>query len=289
MQSFSRYRAYLVPVVLALVTLGIWTAVFAEGTRGALTVAVLDVGQGDSIFIESPTGVQVIVDGGPDGSLLRELNKVMQSFDRSIDAVVETHPDADHIAGFVDLLQRYEVSVFIEPGITKETLTWEALQREVAEQKIPHLIARRGMRLVLGGGAELEVLYPDSDVSNLPASKANEGGVVMKLSYGEASMLLMADVSSKVETYLVGLDSSRLDVDLLKVGHHGSRTSTSDAFVKAVTPAAAIVSVGADNNYGHPTSDVLNTLTKNASAVLRTDKEGTVVFISNGGEFVRLK
>jgi beta-lactamase superfamily II metal-dependent hydrolase len=145
------------------------------------------------------------------------------------------------------------------------------------------------MVLQLGGGVNLEVLYPDTDVSTLSPNKANEGGVVMKLTYGEATMLLMADVSSKVETYLVGLDGAVLDTDLLKVGHHGSRTSTSDMFVKSVTPAAAVISVGGDNSYGHPTSDVLNTLQSNSVPVLRTDEEGTIVFISNGGEFVRVK
>jgi beta-lactamase superfamily II metal-dependent hydrolase len=111
----------------------------------------------------------------------------------------------------------------------------------------------------------------------------------MKLTFGEATMLLMADVSSKVEARLVAVEGSGLDVDLLKVGHHGSRTSTSDAFVKAATPAAAIISVGGSNRYGHPTSDVLQTLTKNAATPLRTDEEGTIVFVSNGGEFVRVR
>ncbi|MDZ4226334.1 MAG: MBL fold metallo-hydrolase [Patescibacteria group bacterium] len=289
MEFWRAYRQYVVLGMLALVTLGIWAAVFAEERSGVLTVAVLDVGQGDSIFIESPTGVQIIVDGGPDASLLRELPGVMGSFDRSVDAIIETHPDADHIAGFVDLLDRYEVGAFLEPGIPKETLTFEVLQQKVGKHEIPHLLARRGMRLLIGGGAELEVLYPDTDVSELSSSKANEGGIVMKLTYGEATMLLMADVSSKIETYLVGLDGETLDTDLLKVGHHGSRTSTSDAFVKAVTPAAAVISVGGDNTYGHPTSDVINTLISNNVPVLRTDQEGTIVFVSNGGEFVRTK
>ena len=282
-------RSYLLLGVLFCITLGLWAAVFAESTRGVLTVAILDVGQGDSIFIESPTGVQILVDGGPDASLLRELPGVMGVFDRSLDAVVETHPDADHIAGLVDVFERYEVEAFIEPGIPKDTLTYERLQQEVKEEGAAHLLARRGMRLELGGGAELKVLFPDTDVSGLSSDKANEGGVVMKLTYGEATMLFMADVSSKVEARLITLEGSELDVDLLKVGHHGSRTSTSDAFVKAVTPAAAIISVGAENNYGHPTSDVLQTLTKNAATPLRTDQEGTVIFVSNGGEFVRVR
>jgi len=99
----------------------VWSAVYAQSaswrTGGTLTFAVLNVGQGDSLYIEGPTGIQVVVDGGPDGSLLRELPKVMPLFDRSLDAVIETHPDADHISGFIDLLKRYEVGYFIEPGI----------------------------------------------------------------------------------------------------------------------------------------------------------------------------
>lgn len=289
MQALFKHRQYVVVGILFLVVVGVWAAVFAAERTGVLTVAVLNVGQGDSIFIESPTGAQVLVDGGPDSSLLRELPSVMSPFDRTLDAIVETHPDADHIAGFVDLLERYQVGAFVESGIPKETLTFEVLQQQVQEQGIPHLLARRGMRLVLGGGAELEVLYPTGSVANLSASKANEGGVVMRLTYGEATMLLMADVSSKVEAQLVQLEGVALDTDLLKVGHHGSRTSTSDAFVKAASPAAAVISVGGDNSYGHPTQDVLETLQRHNVTTLRTDTEGTVVFISNGGEFVRTR
>jgi len=289
MQSLWRYRPYILVGALAAVTLAIWIAVFAEQRTGVLTVAVMDVGQGDAIYIQSPTGVEILVDGGPDSSVLRELPTLMQPFDRSLDAVIETHPDADHIAGLVDIFMRYNVGAFIEPGVPKDTATFVALINEVEEKDTPHLIARRGMRLDLGRGAVLEVLYPDVDVSTLSPSKANDGGVVMRLTYGEATMLLTGDISSKVETQLIKLDDSVLDIDLLKVGHHGSRTSTSDAFVKAVTPAAAIISVGGDNRYGHPTQDVLKTLSSNNVKTLRTDEEGTIVFTSNGGEFVRAR
>jgi competence protein ComEC len=289
MPKLWRYRQYVVLGVLVLVAIGIWVAVVAEGRTGVLTVAVMDVGQGDAIYIQSPTGIEILIDGGPDSSVLRVLSELMQPFDRTIDAVIETHPDADHSAGLVDVMERYTVRAFIEPGVPKDTATFAALLRSVKEQGMPRLIARRGMRLELGRGAVLEVLYPDHDISSIAQSKSNDGGIVMRLTYGEASMLLMADVSSKVEAQLLALESSQLDADILKVGHHGSRTSTSDAFVKAVTPAAAVISVGGDNRYGHPTQDVLKTLTNNNVKTLRTDEEGTVVFTSNGEEFVRSK
>lgn len=286
MRRLCRYKAYGVAGVLLVGTVAIWVAVFAEERAGVLTVAVMDVGQGDAIYIQSPTGIEVLIDGGPDSSVLRELPTLMQPFDRTLDVVIETHPDADHTAGLVDVLGRYQVRAFVEPGVPKNTATFATLLREVDEKDIPHVVARRGMQLELGGGALLEVLYPDTDVSTISSNKANDGGIVARLTYGEASMLFMADVSNKIEARLLTLDGSALDADLLKVGHHGSRTSTSDAFVKAVTPAAAIISVGKDNRYGHPTNDVLTTLERNKVKTLRTDEEGTVVFTSNGGEFV---
>ncbi len=251
-----------------------------------LTFAVLDVGQGDALYIESPTGVQVLVDGGPGDALLQALPTVMPALDRSLDAIIETHPDADHISGFVELLQRYEVGAFIEPGLHKDTATAAALNKEVDQERIPRVLARRGMELDLGGGAVLRVLYPDHDVSGLPNDQVNEGGVVMELRYGASEALLMADVSKSVEDRLLKLDAKELDSDVLKVGHHGSRYSTSQSFVQAVSPEAAVISVGADNRYGHPTQEVLDRLVAYGVQILRTDQEGTVVCVSNKEEFV---
>ncbi len=287
MFRFIRFRAYVVLGALFFVALGISAAVFTEERSHVLTVAFLNVGQGDSIYIESPTGVQLVIDGGPDSSILRELPTVMGAFDRTVDALVETHPDADHVAGLVDVLERYEVDAFIEPGITKRTVTWQRLMKEVKDAGISHLIARRGMRLELGRGAELTVLYPDFDVSTLSASKSNEGGVVMRLTYGESNLLLMADVPKKVEERLISLGED-LDSDILKVGHHGSKGSTGSDFIGAVSPAAAIISVG-KNSYGHPTQEALRVLSDHNVKTLRTDEEGTIVFVSDGGEFVRTR
>ena len=168
MPFLRRYFSYLVLAALVLISVGIWSAVWAESAPGKLIVAVLDVGQGDSIFIESPTGTQIIIDGGPDDSILRDLPEVMPLSDRSLDAVLATHLDADHITGFVDLLKRYSVGNFIESGLVKSTLTARTLEKEVDSERIPRIIARRGMILDLGGGAELDVLAPDFDVSKLP-------------------------------------------------------------------------------------------------------------------------
>ncbi len=287
MQNLWRYRSYVVVGALAFVVGVIWWAAYTEAQPGKLTVAVLDVGQGDSIYIESPTGTELIIDGGPDSSILRDLPKVMNPFDKTIDALIETHPDADHIGGFVDVLRRYNVGAFIEPGIPKNTATAQTLLEEVGEERATHVIARRGMYMELGGGAELHILFPDFDVSTLSESKSNEGGIVARLVYGDTSMLFMADVSKKVEERLIVLEGEKLQSDILKVGHHGSKNSTSEEFLKTVLPAAALISVGEKNRYGHPTEEVLTELSLQNIKTLRTDEEGTIIFESDGKEFVQ--
>lgn len=273
-------------IMLALLCVGIWSAVYAEEPQGSgqLTFAMLDVGQGDALYIESPTGVQVLVDAGPGSAVLRELAMVMPPLDRTLDAIVETHPDADHVGGFAALLERYAVGVYLTPGIPKDTAVVRALLGEVDAQDISTLQARRGMVLDLGGGAFLRVLYPEGDVAHLSA-RANDGGVVMQLIYGETEALLMGDVPVWVENRLMQLEGAALQSDLLKVGHHGSRTSTGFGFVGLVAPQRALVSSGANNSYGHPTPEVLSTLERHGAEVLRTDQNGTIVCVSDGAVF----
>jgi len=268
----------------------VWSAVYAQPEHGVLTFAVLDVGQGDSLYIEGPTGIEVLVDGGPNDSILRELPHVMPQFDRSFDAVIETHPDADHITGFIDLLKRYEVDNFIEPGIEKDSITAKTLEQEIADEKIPRVIARRGMWLDLGGGAQLQILFPDFDPTHIAANKDNDGGIVAHLVYGKTSVLLTADTDFAVEDHLMSISTSTdLESTILKVGHHGSKTSTSDKFVEEVNPHYAVISVGAHNTYGHPTKRVLDTLSSHNIQTLRTDQDGTIIFHSDGETFTRVQ
>lgn len=292
MRSFlflKRYGVFLFVGVLAAFCALVWTLALTLPPRGVLTFAVLNVGQGDSLYIQGPTGIEVVVDGGPDNSLLQELPKVMAPFDRSLDAVIETHPDADHVAGFIDLLKRYHVGAFIEPGIQKDTQTAAALEQEIADEKIPRYIARRGMVLDLGGGAELDILFPDRDVSHINQNRDNDGGIVAHLVYGKTSVLLTADTSTVVEEHLLQIDPQSLHSDILKVAHHGSKYSSEEAYVTAVAPRVALISVGAYNTYGHPTKETLDTLARYNVQIFRTDKDGTLIFHSDGTTFVRVQ
>lgn len=282
------------PVILAgalfLFCVGVWSAVYAQAPfgegSGVLTFAALDIGQGDALYIESPTGVQVLVDAGSgNGAVLRALPAVMPWGDRSIDAVIETHPDADHMGGMAGVLRRYSVGAFIEPGIIKHNATTDALAEEVAAQKLPDLIARRGMTLDLGGGARLDILYPDTDVTAF-GNKTNDGSIVAHLVYGNTSVLLTADMPSNIEQYLMQVATSgELASTILKVGHHGSKYSTSAGFLAEVAPQEALISVGAHNTYGHPAPRVIDLLTQSHIKTLRTDEQGTIVCTSDSLRF----
>lgn len=279
----------------------VWIAVYDEQTQNGsniLTVAFLDIGQGDAIFIEAPNGNQVLVDGGPNAKVLSELGKVMEWYDKSIDMIVATHPDKDHIGGLVDVLKRFEVARVLEPGATSESLLGKTFSELVeaerwgaGSQVAERIIARRGMEIILDekAGVVLTVLYPTGDVSK---EDTNDASIVMRLVYGETEVMLTGDAPKEVERRvleLAKLDGENLQSDILKVGHHGSKTSTDESFVRALNPTHAVISLGRDNKYGHPNGEVLDTLGKFPLEVLRTDQSGTIMVRSNGESFFKLK
>jgi len=273
-------------ILLMLVAIILFTFyALARENPNTLTVAFLDVGQGDAIFIESPTGTQIVIDGGPGKSILRELPKVMPIYDRSIDAIMITNPDADHSAGFIDVLYRYDVGLEIEPGTEKHTITYQTLEGVLESKGVKRILARRGMKLDLGGGAHLEILYPDLDVANY---SPNDGSIVAKLIYGKTSVMLMGDATERVERHLLAIASTSVyKTDLLKLGHHGSKTSSSQSWLEAVSPSAAIISVGLDNRYGLPSPVVTERLASGSIPYLQTSEEGTIVYESDGSTFIR--
>ncbi len=245
-----------------------------------LTVSFLDVGQGDAILIESPTGTDVLIDGGRDRSVVRELPKRLGPFDRTIDLVVATHPDADHIGALPSVLDRYQVSYVLEPGVSSDTSPTKAFAASVLEEKgVTTMLARRGMRINLGGGAHMDVLFPDRNVSGL---ETNTGSVIARLVYGETSFLLTGDAPSSIENWLTLLDGEELKSNILKAGHHGSRTSTSEAWLSAVDPSVVVISAGKDNSYGHPHAEVLENIQASGASMEATLGEGTVTFVSDG-------
>ncbi|OHA14085.1 MAG: hypothetical protein A2909_02705 [Candidatus Tagabacteria bacterium RIFCSPLOWO2_01_FULL_39_11] len=265
-------------VLLTVAVFFIWYVVFVE-SRQKLTVAFLDVGQGDAILIDTPGDQQILIDGGLNKQVLAELSKVMPFYDRSIDVVIATHPDQDHISGLLDVLERYEVDFVVEPGVESATAVYEGLENLIGEKGIKKILARRGMKLVLGENAYLLILFPDRDVSGMDT---NDASIVAKLVYGNTSFLFTGDSPKKIEEYLVFIDKENLDVDVLKAGHHGSKTSSSESFIGYTSPEYAIISAGENNRYGHPHKEVLDILEKFGAQILRTDELETIIIESDG-------
>ena len=258
-----------------------------QNSHKQFTFAMLDVGQGDALFIESPTGTQILVDGGPPNKILGSLKKVMSPFDRSIDAVIITNPDEDHIGGLQDILKFYKVGKVFESGAWSDSKIYQNLEKEISDKKIPDILAKKGMRLDMGGGAVINILFPDRDVVDWPT---NDGSVVARLSYGNTSFMLTGDAPIKTERLILEKNSTKeLQSDFLKLGHHGSRTSTSKEFLEAVRPQYALISAGLKNKYGHPHQEILDLLNDFSMKIFRTDEIGTIIIKCDNMEVCKIK
>ena len=272
-------------LVIMTATAGIGAAAPYVTNEEQLTVHVLDVGQGDSILIESPTGRRVLIDGGPDGSLLqRRLAEHLPWWSRRIDVVLLTHPSADHLIGLTETLQRYDVGFVIDPQLESSTIygrQWSEMLGELTDLTVAR--AERGTVLDIGGGARLEILHPPPERPFDAATEHDDNSVVAKLVYGDVSFLFAADIYEPGEEFL--LDSG-VDVQatVLKVAHQGSRYSSSREFLEAVSPRVAVISAGEDNRFGHPHPETLERLESlsSAPAILRTDMHGTVTLVTDG-------
>ncbi|MEI6843506.1 MAG: MBL fold metallo-hydrolase [bacterium] len=268
--------------VLFVVSLLLWSVAIRENRHGILTVAFLNVGQGNATYIESPIGTKVLIDGGPNKTLMREISSVVPFYERHIDLLVVTNPDRDHYEGFFPLLDKYSVDAFVESGIKGVTGEYELLKKKISNKQIPDILARRGQIIDIGGGAYIEILFPDRDVSGL---STNDGSIVERLVYGNTSLILQGDSPQSVERYLISLDKLGLKSDVIELGHHGSYTSSSEEYLKAVSPEYAVISSAQNSEYGHPHKETLATLSTLKVPSLATCTMGKIVFNSDGKQF----
>jgi competence protein ComEC len=277
------WRVWMLLTVL-LIDVGIWYAVKTESAVNTVTIAFLDVGQGDAIYIESPTRNQIMIDGGPSRILMSEIARVTPFYDKSIDTLIVTNPDADHYSGFIDMVQNFNITRVIESGTQTDTERYKLFEQELREKNIERVLAKRGMVMDLGGGLELHIFYPDKDVSD---TERNEGSIIAELVYGETEIMLTGDAPNSTLEYVADLNQQQIDSDILKVGHHGSRTSASEIFATLVSPEYAIISAGRENRYGHPHAETTELYKKLNVPVLGTYQEGTIIFTTDGKNLVR--
>lgn len=267
-------------IISATLSLVIWLVPLSDKTTssGLLSVYFLDVGQGDAIFIETPDGVQMLIDGGPNSMVLRELRAVMPWFDRSVDVVMATHPDKDHIGGLIDVLARYQVANIMSTSNSGDTSVASMFGISSEKEKAKLVTVEAGKRYRLGEFVDLLVFSPASAV----AMESNASSVVMQLRYGNTNVFLTGDATLAIEDYLVARFGEYLQSDILKLGHHGSRTSTSEGFLDTVRPQYAVVSAGRGNSYGHPHDEVVERIVERNIELLNTAESGRVGFVSDG-------
>ena len=251
-----------------------------SGIEKHLAVTIFDVGQGDSALIETPNGIQILIDGGPDNTVLRKLAKQLGFFDRDLDLLIATHPDRDHIAGLNDVLGRYLVTEIVMTEKLGSSVAAEVFFNLVNESSAKVVYARSGQVYQFSDGVKLEILFPDRSAADF---ESNTASIIAKLQYGEIGFMFTGDSPKQIEDYLVQTyGDSRLESEMLKLGHHGSDTSTSRPFLKATRPEIAVVSAGKNNRYGHPSEAVLDRLKEEEITVLDTASLGDITFYSDG-------
>ncbi|MFA6552816.1 MAG: ComEC/Rec2 family competence protein [Patescibacteria group bacterium] len=245
-----------------------------------LRVVFFDVGQGDAALIRTPSHQNILIDAGPDTTVLSELGQVLPFYDRHIDLVLLTHCHADHEGGLAAVLERYGVGQVIWSGVGDGSPGCLAWQDAAQRKNIPVNIVFAGKKYSFGT-VTMDILYPISYDSVAGAKDLNETSVVSRLVYQNVSFLFTGDAPQDVEKIVL---QQRIDIgsDVLKVGHHGSRYSSSPEFLQAVYPEYAVVSVGAGNSYGHPHLSTMKRLEHIGSMILRTDVGGDIVMVSDG-------
>lgn len=240
-------------------------------------ITMLDVGQGDSLLFQDGT-TQVLIDGGPGAQVLQRLTEEMPWYDKKLDVVVVTHFDRDHAEGITHVLERYDVGMIMLPKYRPTTDIGRQLLSQIIDKKIPYRFGWYGQS-VSAEGMRFRLMspIPGPEWERLAKSKSNNASLIMRADIQDLSLLLTGDAEKGIETQLLNLvPSEAFDVDILKVGHHGSKTSTSQEFLNAVTPSTSLISVSDDNTYGHPTAEVLGRLAH--TNIFRTDQHGTISF-----------
>ena len=270
-------------ISLIVLTIAVYSLVVGP-TDDNLHVSFLDVGQGDAILIQKGSN-QVLIDGGPSPETLNlRLGEKMAFWDRTIELVILTHPSSDHITGLVDVLDKYRVERVAFPEMECDgSGIYDQWLQILDDKKCPCTLVNKEQSIYMGEHVLLEVLNPGEAPLTGTSSDIDNNGLVLRLSLGDISFLFTADIMWETELELI-YSRAKLDSNVLKVAHHGSDTSTTERFLKVASPDVAVISVGDDNEYGHPDGTVLDRLIKEVGAgnIYRTDKYGTVEFVTNG-------
>lgn len=270
----------------ALLCAAVSVGVSAASTDNArdLEIDFFDIGQGDAIFIQTPAHQTILIDGGRDGLAAEKIATELPFGQRTIDLVIVTHPDLDHVGGIPAVLRRYRVGMLFMIDATRSLPVYQELIRLAEEQHIPIRHVTAGDMVRFSSDVTMDILAPEKGAT--ATGDLNNSSIVGKLTYNTRSFLFTGDAEFESEDRMIGTHAP-LAVDILKIGHHGSRYSSSERFLRAVHARAGVISAGARNTYGHPHPDVLRRMADQHMNAYRTDTQGTVEMTSDG-EFITI-
>lgn len=261
-------------ITVSVVSQQLLAARFSQPDR--IVVWIFDVGQGDAIFIDAPEA-QVLIDGGPSSLIVEKLSAILPFWDRSIDYVVNTHPHADHVTGLNFTLERYEVAEVWHSGQEYYTEAFQYFEELACNRE---QLVKDGSLINLGAGATLEIIWPDKNYNNAVLDDPNSGSLVALLTYDGTTILLTGDIGVGEELKII---DEVPQIDVLKVPHQGSLTSSGPVFLNQIKPDIAVITVG-ENDYGHPSPLVVDRYRALGTEIIRTDQDGDVRIISDGAE-----
>lgn len=281
----KKYRSVLTAIIFLLVIDAIiWSLIVFPRNHGAdLQLYFLDVGQGDSALVVLPpalpsgNSVKILIDGGPPNQkALQALAEIFSPNENYIDLMIMSHPQLDHFGGFIDIIKKYKIGALIGNGRTNSIPAYQDLEKFLTAYQIPYIVLKEGDSIQYRD-AGFAVLGPNE--RNLQSKELNDTMIVLKLIYGKLNVLYTGDIGANVESELI----KKYDVSaqILKVGHHGSKFSSSANFLAQVRPAISIIEVGAKNLYGHPTREALGRLTAAGAQIFRTDRQGTIKVVNH--------
>lgn len=280
---FEKKRKLVLKILIsALMATGVLIYISWPRESGILKVSFLNVGQGDSILIQTPNQQDILIDGGPDLSVLDQMGQELPFYDHDIEIMVLTHAHADHVIGLIEVMKRYDVDqIFYSGKVADYSSGFVEFLKTSDEKSIPRQAVILGDKFTLGNNLELEVLYPKEDLSGQTFENLNNTSVALRLVYGETEFMLTGDAEIEEEQKIM-TTGKNLESDVLKAGHHGSKTASSDEFLNKVQPQIAVIQVGEGNSFGHPHFKTLLTFERRGVKIFRNDQCGTITIKSDG-------
>ncbi len=305
--TFQNSKLKIILLGIAVILAAILIFVFIDNfNKEKLEVFFLDVGQGDSIFIQAPQGQNIIIDGGPDRKVVKELSRYLPWWDKTIDLMILTHPHDDHVTGLIEIIKHYNVENIVYTGAAHNSPNFLSWLEIIKKENIPVKIPIAPESIILGNDCKMQFFYPFKNLYNQENENLNNTSIVLKLIYKNTSFLFAGDIEEGVENelidnYCVSKNISEKDfycipqnnqfnlrADVFKANHHGSDTSNSEEFLRAVNPVRAVISAGKENNFNHPSLRVINRFKDFAISFYRTDLKGTIRMESDG-ELIGIK